>query len=365
MADLASLIRDLRRDGTLDRVVNNTLSQFGTRTRQRLGARLLPVRQVSSNAYTEDQIRYRSVIANAGTRYSPVQLKGGALVGAFDVKLAEQDIGSQLTSRDFDALRRLLGRGATVEAMAQLVNFLDTTIVQPLDDWNERAIWQAIVTATVQLRGDNEYTEDVAYSNPSGHRAAAGGTWSNDSYDPMTDIYAMASLLASKGYVVDSMYSSRNVAGILGGNSLIATRSNSRLTVSPTGQLGSIAGRSTLAQLNALFSEDGLPPVQLYDLTYQTSTSTGRFLPNNVFVLIGRTGQGEDVVIPGADDLEPLDNVLGYMAIGTAAGQDNPGRVVEVEAFSRKPPRVEFEGWQTALPIITQPEAIAVITGIA
>lgn len=365
MADLSSLLRDLRRDGTLDRIGNNTLSQFGTRNRQRLGARILPVRQVPFNQFTEDQIRYRSVIANAGTRYSPVQLKGGALVGAFDVKLAEQDIGSQLTSRDFDALRRYLARGSSVEAMAALVNFIDTTIVQPLDDWNERAIWQAIVSATVQLRGDNEYTEDVAYSNPANHRAAAGGTWSSDAYDPMTDVFAMAQLLASKGFEVAEIYSSRNVMSILGGNEKIATRANSRLTVSPSGQLGSVIGRVTAAEINGILNADGLPPVTVYDLTYQTSTSTGRFLPSDVMVFIGRTGDSADVVVPGADDLEPLDNVIGYMAVGTAAGQDTPGRVIEVEAFSRKPPRVECEGWQTALPIITQPEAIAVITGIA
>ncbi len=365
MADISSLLRDLRRDGTLNLVSNNVLSQFGTANRQRLGARLLPVRQVPFNQFTEDQVRYRSVIANAGTRYSPVQLKGGALIGSFDVKLAEQDIGSQLTSRDFDALRSFLGRGATVQAMASLVNFLDTTIVRPLDDWNERAIWQAIVSALVQLRGDNEYTEDVAYSNPAGHRAAAGGTWSNDSYDPMNDIYAQANLLASKGFEVASMYSSRNVASILGGNALIAARANSRLTVTTGGQIGSITGRATLAAINAIMGADGLPPIQLYDLTYQTSTTTGRFLPNNVLVLIGRTGDSAEIAVPGADDLEELDNVLGYMAVGTAAGQDTPGRVVEVEAFSRKPPRVEFEGWQTGLPVITQPEAIAVITGIA
>jgi len=365
MADISSLLRDLRRDGSLDRIANNNLSQFGTRNRQRLGARLLPVRNVPFNQYTEDQVRYRSVIANAGTRYSPVQLKGGALVGSFDVKLAEQDIGSQLTSRDFDALRRFLGRGNNVAAMAQLVNFVDTTIVQPLDDWNERAIWQAIVNAIVQLRGDNEYTEDVAYSNPSGHRAAAGGTWSSDAYDPFDDIFAMAALLASKGYEVAAMYGSRNVASILGGNAKVAARANSRITVDAGGQLGSIIGRVTLAEINAVMNADGLPPMTLYDLTYQTSTGTGRFLPNNVLVMIGRTGDSDTVVIPGADDLEELDNVLGYFAVGTAAGQDTPGRVIEVEAFSRKPPRVECEGWQTGLPIITQPEAIAVISGIA
>jgi hypothetical protein len=82
-------------------------------------------------------------------------------------------------------------------------------------------------------------------------------------------------------------------------------------------------------------------------------------------VFIGRTGDSATVAVPGSDDLEELDNVLGYMAVGTAAGQDNPGRVIESEAFSRKPPRVENEGWQTGLPVVTQPEAIAVITGIA
>jgi hypothetical protein len=248
--------------------------------------------------------------------------------------------------------------------MAALVNFIDTTIVQPLDDWNERAIWQAIVDAEVSLRGDNEYTEDVAYSNPAGHRAAAGGTWSDDTYDPTTDIFAMANLLASKGYEVVDIFSSRNVISILGGNAKIATRT-SRIAINGSGQVTATIGRVTAAEVNGILNADGLPPITPYDLTYQTSTGTGRFLADDVMVFIGRTGDSATVAVPGSDDLEELDNVLGYMAVGTAAGQDNPGRVIESEAFSRKPPRVENEGWQTGLPVVTQPEAIAVITGIA
>jgi len=276
--------------------------------------------------------------------------------------VAEADIGSQLTSRDYDALRRYVGRGASVEAMAAVVNFVDTTIQVPLVEWCERARWQAIVNALVLLRGDNEYTEDVAYSNPSGHRAAAGGAWSLDTYDPMNDIFAMADLLANKGYPVVRIIASRNVVSILGGNDKIKTRT-SRITVAPGGVIGAVTGRATAAEINGIMQADGLPPIEQYDLTYQTMTSNGRFLANNVMVFLGQTGEATTIDL--GDSLEPLDNVMGYMAIGTAAGQDNPGRVVETEAFTRKPPRVEAEGWQTALPVITQPESIAVISGIS
>jgi hypothetical protein len=56
---------------------------------------------------------------------------------------------------------------------------------------------------------------------------------------------------------------------------------------------------------------------------------------------------------------------LGYTAIGRGAGQASNGRVIRAEAFDNKPPRIEAEGWQTALPVITEPEALAVISSIS
>jgi hypothetical protein len=59
-------------------------------------------------------------------------------------------------------------------------------------------------------------------------------------------------------------------------------------------------------------------------------------------------------------------DTLGYTAIGRAAGQSNSGRVIKVRPVpDKKPPRVEGEGWQASFPVLADPEAVTVITGIA
>jgi hypothetical protein len=39
--------------------------------------------------------------------------------------------------------------------------------------------------------------------------------------------------------------------------------------------------------------------------------------------------------------------------------------VLQARFKDDKPPRVEAQGWETSAPVITEPEAIATITGIA
>lgn len=364
MPNLATLIQQLLQSGDVLRIARNPAAQFGTPTRRYLGAELLPERTVQANAYTEDQIRFRTVIANAGPRYGPTQKKGGVLVGSFEVKLAESDIAAEFTSQDYDALLRFLQQNLTIQATATVVNFLDSQVNIPLIEWIERARWQALVSAQVNLRGDNEFTEDIDYANPSGHRAAAGGTWSNDSYDPFLDIYAMADLLASKGFAAEQgrIVTSRNVVSILAGNAKVQARAG-RILVSTGGQIQGGAGRATLGQINAALREDGLPVIELYDLQYRTSTSTGRFMPNSVLCLFGATGQQAEIDL--GDTSVVLDNVLGYAAVGRPAGQSDPGRFIRAEAKEDKPPRIEAEGWQTVLPVVQEPESMAVISSIA
>lgn len=360
--DIFSLAQQLLTDGTFQRVASNPRTQFGLPGRRYIGAEILPERQVALNAYREDQIKYRSIVANASERYSPVQLKGGSYVGSFLVELAESDIGAILTSRELDGLRRILNNGASLDAQARLINWFDVNITIPLIEWNERARWQALVEASVHLRGDNEYSEDIAYSNPTNHRAAAGGAWSNDTYDPTVDIFAMADLLASKGYPVRRIVGSRNIVSILAGNDKMKTRS-SKVVLTTGGQITSAIGRVTVDEINTILGADGLPPIEQYDLQYRTSTGVGRFLANNVLVFIGATGEQEQLDL--GDVLEPIDDVLGYVGVGVPAGADGPGRSTFTQSFRDKPPRIIAEGWQTSLPVVTTPEAVAVITGIS
>ena len=108
MADIAGLVNQLMTDGTVPTLALNPQAQFGIAPRRYLGAELLPERAVDENAYREESIIYRTVIANDGTRYSPTQKKGAALIGSFLVELGNSDIATEFTSRDYDALLRML-----------------------------------------------------------------------------------------------------------------------------------------------------------------------------------------------------------------------------------------------------------------
>ena len=364
MADIASLVRTLMDDGSVRALAMNPQAQFGIAPRRYIGAELLPERRVEENAYREDAIRYRTVIANDGTRYSPSQKKSGEIVGSFLVELGNSDIAREFTARDYDALLRLLGSNLSMDAAVTLINWLDRTVNLALAEKNELQRWQAIVDASVVRSGDNGYTETVTYSNPANHRAAAGGTWSSDAYDPFTDILAMADLLEGKGYTVGRILTSRTVLSILAGNDKVKARTGVA-TINASGQISATAGRATRDAINMALERDGLPPLETYDLQYRTQTGSGYFLSRAAFVLVATTGRDETIDRADSEDLPTINDTLGYLAMGRAAGQATPGRVLRMQAYEDKPPRIEAEGWQTSLPVITEPEAIAVINSIS
>lgn len=361
MATLASLLAAMRADGTFETIARNRRAQFGRTGRNYLGASLLPERNVLENAFREEAIRYRTIVANDGTRYSPTQLKAGDLIGSFLVELGESDIARQFDSQLYDALLRHLGGNQTMEGVASVTNWFDTVINLSLIEHSEKQRWQAIVDALVLRRGDNAYSEDVAYSNPAGHRVAQSAPWSTDSTDIYADIFAGADLLASKGYTVSRMFTSRNVLAIMAGNNTVKTRTGIAV-VNTSGQIQSASGRATRDNINGTLQQDGLPAIETYDLQYRTQVGTEFFLKRDVFVLVGTTGQDESIDFGDSEELFP--DTLGYLAIGKGAGQSAPGRVLRAEAKEDKPPRIEAEGWQTTLPVVLHPEAIFVVNGI-
>lgn len=361
--DFGALVAQLMSDGTVPTLALNAGAQFGIAPRAYLGATLLPERTVPENAYREEAIRFRTVIANDGTRYSPAQKKGAEIIGSMLVELGNSDIATEFTSRDLDALIRMLGRNLSIEAAAQLTQWLDRTVNMALIELNEKQRWQAIIDASVVRAGDNAYSETVAYPNPANHRAAAGGTWSSDAYDLWNDILAMADLLEGKGYQVGRIITSRTVLSIMAGNDKVKARTGIA-TINTSGQIAATPGRADRTAIDVALGRDGLPPIETYDLQYRTQTGTGYFLKRDVLVMVATTGRDETIDLGDTEQLV-VNDTLGYTAIGRAAGQSDPGRVARMEAKMDKPPRVEAEGWQTSLPIITEPESITVITGIA
>ena len=364
--DVMTLLTRMQANGYYTSIATNPLAQFGSRSRRLLGATVLPEQNVPENAYREEQVRYRSIIANDGTRYSPAQKKGGEITGSMLVELGNSDISRELSPRDYDALVRLVGSGeGGMEQMANVVlRFTDELLNGALIDANEKARWQAIINASVVRQGDNGYTETVAYPNPAGHRFNAGGLWSNDAYDPFDDILLAAEKLTDKGYSVSRIIATRNEISLLMKNAKFAQRAG-RLSVTSGNDVVVQGGRVTLDDINNIMNANGLPAVEEYNALFNTSTGQGRFFPTGNMVFIASTGQAQEVPRTEAEAPLVLDDVLGYTAIGRATGQSEPGRAFYLQAFENKPPRVEGEGWQTSLPVIQWPDAISVIQSIA
>lgn len=373
--DLMTFVMQLERDRAFDALINNPALQFGTNEQPYLGAELLPERLVEENFYTEWGIRYMTVVASHGARYAPVQRKdAGDMFASFDVKLADQDIGAEFTSRDYDALVSLvrqLADNATLDvpemqaAADRVLQWADVRLLRGLLDLNEKDRWDAIRIGTVDRRGDNAYREMVEYPKPAGHRVTAGGTWSDDTYDPFDEIVAMADLLTSKGYTVDRIITSRKVRRILEANEKIRVRFADplRSILVPGLDTGNAFVRMNVDQLRTGFERNDLPAPIEYERQYRDGSGLRRYVPDDCVIFLSTTGREDTIPIINGERFLP--NTAGYFAIGRAVGQANPGRVIRVEPKFDKPPRIEGEAWQTGLPVITEPESIAVISGIS
>jgi hypothetical protein len=371
IATLSELLNEIEESGDLDELINNPAAQFGTPDEPYEGARLLAEQPKEENMYKEDQVKYRSYVANAGSYYSPAQLNSaGELVGSFNVELGKTDQADQVTVQDYNNLMKLLNRKASREAILAAMRWMDNHILKPHLDLNEKYRWDAIIDAQVIRTGSNGYSETVPYPNPTDHRksipsgtvANPGGWYETDtSYDPFEDIFGVVDLLDKKGYKVNRILTGgRKIPSVLGKNPTVRERT-SRITVSTAGQIEAMPGRATQAQINAYLNEEGIPPIEIYRKTYHTrANGETLFVPDNKLVFICSTGRTQPVDLGDRGVLE-LANTLGYFGIGVPAGQFRPGRVVNTEERNLYPGGFYAEAIQMGLPVILHPEAIAVL----
>lgn len=346
-------------DGTFLRIAQDPRAQFGddtTRNGRRLGASLMPERTVDENNYTEDVVRYRTMVANHGTRYSAPQYKKGELIGTVKVSLFNSDIGRDIKGKDLDAIKRLLGRQQNAQAIATTNRLLDRLIVRALVDINEINIWEAIVEGVAHLRGNNGYTEDVAYPNPAGHRVTAGGDWTDPDYDPMLDLLAAKTLYSGKGLGPSRAFAGEPVVNTLLSHPLIIARG-----VLVAGQVPSALD---LPALNNILTRNGLPAIEQYDAVAHTETGPRPFLARDAFVMTAETENSEVIADQDDADQEEVEGTIGYVAMGTPHNREDAGRAVRAVYDDAKGGGVKMEGWQECAPVVTDPEAIFAIRGI-
>lgn len=363
--DIYTLIDQILRDDLPMILARDPNIQFGAGNRRYLGAELLPERPVLENQFTEDKIIYRTIPADDASRYSEPQLKAGELIGSFDVKLGEIDLARQLTGRDFDNIRKI-ARNNPEAAKRQLITWLNTAVNLGLIEKQEIQRWQALVDASVEIKGMDGKVATVPLRNPSGHRITIpSGTVDSPAgwygmEDPSDAIFAMKALLSSKGYEVSRIIGDTDLTLTLATNPVMQARLGT-LTIA-NGTLTSRAGLVDKQTIdNYLRTSFGLPPIEEYNLTYNTATGTGFFKQRGTMLFVASTGRSEDVDL-GDAGLQVVEDTLGYYAIGTAVGEDTPGRVIRGEARNLKPVGLYMQGFSSSAAVITEVEAIAAIT---
>ena len=364
--DIWSLMRDLIQSDEPMTLARNPMIQFGAGNRRYLGAELLPERLVDQNEFTEDKIEYFTVIANDGTRYSEPQLKEGSLLGSFEVRLGEVDIARQLTGRDFDAIKKVAVNNPE-GAKRQLIGWMNTAVNLAMVEKAEVQRWQALCSASVPIKGLDGREYSVPLSNPAGHRVTVSGGstgspagWYSPTYDPFVDIFAQKQLLSNKGYQVTRIIGDTQIVAVMANNPIVQARVGT-LTVT-SGTLTSRAGLASPAAINSYLTGNfGLPPIETYDLTYRDQLGSNFFKPQGSLVMVCSTGRNEMLETGNdATDFE-INDTLGYYAIGTAVGEDIPGRVIRARASDMKPVGMDAQGFTTCFPVLTAPESVAVI----
>lgn len=369
--DLTQLIQRLLEGGDVDAIRTNARAQFGRPEKRYLGATILP-EQETENEFTESAIRFRTVIAADGDRYSPAQkrgMAGGAAWQTMEVRLGNSDIAREFTGRDYDGMLNLFNNGMDMAAAEAILEWLDVEVNLALVELNEKQRWDAITNSLVMRRGDNNYVEPVFYHNPAGHRLNAGGVWSDPTYDPWPDILAMnAKVRTDSKAPVDRIVYSTTVENILLSNPKIIQRiMGAPIVILADGTLQSVVPATEVsnAQLANLFRSNGMPTPEIYDEVYNTQVGEARFTDEMSMYFFCKTPRRTTLRIPGVTQPLILPNTLGYVGIGRPVGKPNNGRAFYMAAFGSKPPRIEGEGWQTSLPVIQEPLAIGIIKNIS
>jgi hypothetical protein len=371
MADIYSLWDELVREGIPNRIVRDPMIQFGSERKRYLGATLLPEVEVDRNEFTETKIVYKTFPALDGTRYSEPKMQGQQLVGSFSVKLGEIDTANQLTGKGLDDLIRIAERNPA-RAVARLKTWVLSMFSVALAEKAEIQRWQAFVDAAVPIKGMDGNEETVHLPDPENHRrtipggtkAAPAGWYAND-YDPLTDFMAIKQLAASKGYKINRIVGDTDITSALALNSVMRQRLSGALRIDG-GTLFSLGGGIlSKAQIdNYLSANYSLPAIEEYDETYNIETGSGQafFKPRGALCFFCTTGRDEEFISgEDADDVNIIPNTLGYYAIGTAVGQTAPGKVFGATTKNLKPIGIYGQGFQTAFPVVTEPEAIFVL----
>lgn len=369
MADLATVIENLRSENQYNEAANLPEVQFvGPRNQRYLGAEILPEQLRDSNQYDEEDFALLDLIAADVDAYSPPPFMGQfARATSFNVRMGDSGLALQMPTATYSAIVRMLNNTASMDRVAaQVLNF-NGVILSAMLSHNERQRWRAIVDGQV-VRTVNQTEEVIEYPESPGQRRAMVEVWSDNTYDPMQDLFALNTRARSLGFSgVARIVASSDVRDILLNNAHVQRR---------IGQVNVVGDQEYVeyadsSRLDGYMRANGLPVIESYDEIWRSQSGSGRYLATGTLVAIYNTGRTIEDIIELADIDEnyvPTSQGagLGYTGIGTPAGHEfeGPGRWQNLVYEGGSRPHVMGEGVQKGLPVLVDASGFQVISSI-
>lgn len=365
--DINVLLQELSDKGAFDNLANNPQLQFTADNQELLFSSLLPERLVQQNEFKESGIRFKTLMANDSTRYSPPVKRGNAILSSTVVSLADSDIAAELTMQAYESFIRTL-TASPMQAVANLLRFIETGVAMPLAILREKYRADIFDKGYIERKGANQFYELVKVPEIAGHRITVLD-WANPATSILSTLKSVKKMLLKKGYKITQMITTSDVIeDYLVPNNEIAKYGLMVINNAPgTGSAQAVA-LPTMSEQQVVFSAlaaNSLPAPTIYDHGYDTlgeepgDTGYKQFL-NKKVILVCNSGRTQDLSLGDNTNLT-LANTLGYTAIGVTTGQLQPGVRTKVTNYDGKDARIEAYGWQTSFPVLQDPEAYVVI----
>lgn len=347
------LIEELNEDGSVLDIANNVRTQFSLPTGPLLGAEFMPEERVRANKYTGGQLVQMAGEAQDLARHARVPYDRAFAVAKYEVALHDIGHGTDMDEADHDDLLDVLGLDVSMADAATLLNLVLNGVTIPIVVKEERNRWQVFTRRVHQRRANRDQAEDIPHPNPAGAVAQVALDWADPNADALDDMFARNDWLGGTSRIVMPTPMLNRFLG----NAAVQRAVNSIVVVN-NGQLVTQSQRTNLAEVNNYLSANGLPPIETYDRQHNGR----RFLPANVAVFFGNTGQARAVDLPQTATAEAaqevLPNTVGRYAIGRVGGHraSDPARIAKLIAkLEEMPYFVKAEGKTTSGPEVTAP----------
>lgn len=361
-------------EGDIRRLELDPFVQFGKSMSRKtyLGARFFPERPIydaPNNVITEEEVVFRTIIAEDSGRYDPPARRSATDVKSMEASMGHFDALRDINGQVYDTLIKILDKQGSAAARLKLLGLVDKLLKHALLDKKEKQRWDMIIESMVHVAKANKQEYTVQVDAPAQNRFTSDGFFNDNTFNPFDPIFDAVQILKDHGFgIINAVVSTSKPISAMRNNEIVQRRTGGMQVDTVNNSVTPVTGVPTNARINAILSEQGIPPITEYDEGYNTEDGFTKYIPEDAIAVIAATDRDEEMILSDGDDLLlpeilTIPNTLGYYAVGTCQGRTEPGDVIKLFPKENKPVRIEGQAEGVGLPVPVETKAIVIIRG--